>query len=450
LAVKDLYDKACEAANKGNYDYAIELYREVLRIEPEYPGARVLLRGTERRRLREMGSSVTTLTHRAGGAWHFLKAQLQFGNPRRRLESWEDFLEHAPSSTLGLLMAAKTARKAGYADTAATILKDLLTVRPDNKTALRVLGDTLEEAGQIKEALKFLRRLATLIPTDRNLNHRVKNLEAQAHMQETHMEEAESFRDMVRDKDFAEVAEKRFETLDQRTVRMVEEARRDLEQDPTNITKLIRLAEIYEEQGALDNALRLLTDAYKQSPSTFEFRSRLGDLQLRISDRILERITASLQKDQADPELIEKERKLRLKRRQFATREYTWRVQQHPTDPQLQFQLGEALLENGETDGAIFRFQQSAKDPRLEIGAARMLGRCFAAKGQYDLAAEQYRRAIARHKLFDETGMELQYLLAGALENMGKSEEALGIYKKLYSSDISFRDVAQKVEALSK
>ncbi len=289
-----------------------------------------------------------------------------------------------------------------------------------------------------------------LTPLDRQLQHRVKNLEAQAHMQETRMEEADSFRDMIRDKDFAQVAERRFETVDQRTARLIEEARRDLEQAPTNITKILRLAELYEQQGALDNALRLLTDAYKQSPETFELRRRLGELQLRISDRIQERIAASLQQDPGNQELIEKERRLRLKRKQLAVKEYMWLVQQHPTDSQLQLQLGEALLDNGETDAAIFRFQQAAKDPRLEIRAARMLGRAFAAKGQHDLAAEQYRRAIARHKLFDETGMELQYLLAEALENMGNSQEALGIYKKIYSSDISFKDVAQKVEALSK
>jgi len=51
LAVKDLYDKACEAANRGNYGYAVELYRQVLRLEPDYPSARLLLRGVERRRL---------------------------------------------------------------------------------------------------------------------------------------------------------------------------------------------------------------------------------------------------------------------------------------------------------------------------------------------------------------------------------------------------------------
>jgi tetratricopeptide (TPR) repeat protein len=70
-------------------------------------------------------------------------------------------------------------------------------------------------------------------------------------------------------------------------------------------------------------------------------------------------------------------------------------------------------------------------------------------KGQYDLAEEQLREAIDVHSEFDEKGMELYYDLAEVLEKQGKQEEALSYYKKIYSNDISFKDVSEKVQKLT-
>ena len=49
----------------------------------------------------------------------------------------------------------------------------------------------------------------------------------------------------------------------------------------------------------------------------------------------------------------------------------------------------------------------------------------------------------------DDEGKDLYYCQAEALEAMGNREEALKVYKRIYSQDINFRDVAAKVDALS-
>jgi DNA-binding SARP family transcriptional activator len=48
----------------------------------------------------------------------------------------------------------------------------------------------------------------------------------------------------------------------------------------------------------------------------------------------------------------------------------------------------------------------------------------------------------------NDRGKKLHYRLAGAYEQAGQLDKALGIYKKIYSVDISFQDVAQKVQTL--
>jgi hypothetical protein len=53
------------------------------------------------------------------------------------------------------------------------------------------------------------------------------------------------------------------------------------------------------------------------------------------------------------------------------------------------------------------------------------------------------------HPQMDYEGKQLRYSQAEALEKMGDAEAALKIYKKIYSQDINFLDVSDKVEALS-
>jgi tetratricopeptide (TPR) repeat protein len=115
----------------------------------------------------------------------------------------------------------------------------------------------------------------------------------------------------------------------------------------------------------------------------------------------------------------------------------------------LRLKLGYVLFEGDDLDGAIESFQKASREPALRLEAVRMLGKCFMEKGQYDLAEEQLREAIDVHSEFDEKGMELYYDLAEVLEKQGKQEEALSYYKKIYSNDISFKDVSEKVQKLT-
>ncbi len=449
--MESLYNKACRAANMGNYDYAIELFREVLRHEPEHPEARVLLRGTERRRTAENAGIISSLLSHLKVVLPLFKAQLFFGKPLKKLECYEDALEHLPSKTSILISAGKSARKAGIYDAAITVFKDVIARSPENKRALAHAGSLLEQRGDRREALKFLNRLRQLEPSDRDLAARVKNLEAEAHMQESKMEEAESFRDMIKDKDAAEESVKRFETVDEKRVKQIQQAYQEVKEEPDNISKIIRLASLLLDDNQDERALKLLQKAGKKYPDSFDIRQKLGDLQIRMLEK-RERALDEKLKDTPDGggALRQRREEISRKRREIAVREYRWRVERHPTDRKLRLQLGHALFETGDLDAAIASFQQAGQDVTLELDAATMLGRCFARKKQYDLAAEQFKRALGRHKTMDERGMNLYYELASALDQAGEVREALDIYKRLYSMDIGFKDVAGKMEELRK
>ena len=71
---------------------------------------------------------------------------------------------------------------------------------------------------------------------------------------------------------------------------------------------------------------------------------------------------------------------------------------------------------------------------------------CFKAKGQHDLAIEQLEGANSELSLMDDTKMDIIYELGSICEAIGQLDRAADYYKQIYAVDISYRDVAQKIE----
>lgn len=450
MTVEDLYTKACDAVERANYDYAVELFREVLRQNPEYPDARAALRGTERRRAQEKGRSAFGAL---GAPVRALATALKgrFAKARKRLEVYEDYLEKSPSSFWALTKAAAAARKAGLRGEAIQVYRDALKLKPSSQKVLRALGDLLVEAAEHQEALKYLTRLSSLRPHDRDLDKEVRDLAATDHMVAHDMAGATSFRDMIRDTDEAArlEADGRMAVTTADLLERVATAEEELAEHPDNVTRILGLARLYQDTGQLGKAQKLLRQQNQQMPDNYEIREHLGDVQLRVYDEAIERAAAAAAQNPDDAEAAGKKEDLTARKRQFALREYNWRLEQHPSDRELQLHLGRLHFEAGDHNEAIAAFQGAAQDARYELESCRMLGLCFMGKGQHDLALEQFERALKRHPDMDEQGKELRYDQAQAYEQMGNKEEALNLYKRIYSQDINFRDVARKVDALS-
>ena len=449
MAVEDLYAKACEAVERKNLDYAITLFRQVLEIKPDYPDARVALRMTERRRLESKGKGSSAVTGPIQILATTVKAAL--GGARKKLDVYETFLETHPNSFWGLMSAAGAAAGAGLKSSAIVIYKDALRFKPDNKAALRRLTDLLKEAGENAEALKYLSHLCSLEPGNRTLTDELRDLEADAHMATHRVEEAKSYRDLIRDKDEAV----RLEQAGHMAVsvddlhREIAQQEEELKKNPTQANRIMRLAQLYEDVGEPKKALNLLGEKRKALPDNFEIREKFGDVAIGLADAqiasLAKQLAANPNKAAGQAKLAE----LVQRRNKYALEEMEWRLGEHPTDRDLLRKLGQLQFDMGEYNKAIATFQGLTQDARYALEAARMLGLCFMGKGQHDLALDQFRKAIEEHPDMDEQGKEMRYNLAQAQEETGSKEEALKTYKQIYSQDINYRDVAQKVDALS-
>jgi hypothetical protein len=63
------------------------------------------------------------------------------------------------------------------------------------------------------------------------------------------------------------------------------------------------------------------------------------------------------------------------------------------------------------------------------------------------VAVRTFQGALREKVEFDEEKKALVYALAGVLERMGRSAEAIEQYKLIYEVDIGYRDVAARVDA---
>jgi tetratricopeptide (TPR) repeat protein len=114
-------------------------------------------------------------------------------------------------------------------------------------------------------------------------------------------------------------------------------------------------------------------------------------------------------------------------------------------DHQSHYDLGIAFKEMGLVDEAIAEFQKALRSPTNRVPTYESLGQCFVEKEQYQLAATVLGRALTEPGTTDESLVGVLYLLGRAAEAMGRRDEALAYYHRVFVLDIQFRDVARRI-----
>src|SRR5205807_2359498 len=129
--------------------------------------------------------------------------------------------------------------------------------------------------------------------------------------------------------------------------------------------------------------------------------------------------------------------------------EFGRRVKDHPTDLAERYKYGATLLMAGRVDEAIGEFQKTVQDPRRKTDSLLRLAECFEKKQMLDLAAKQVQKAVEDFpQLNSERAKEVTYRLAEIQERRGAKDDAKREFMRIYEIDISYRDVAARVQAL--
>ena len=452
MDAEDLFRKGSAAADRGNYDYAIAIFRELLDNDPGHIKAKIALRGCERRKFDESGNPVVaSILGYLKGIVPLIRILLFGKDPEKEIQYCEDFLLHCPRSIFALTREAEAARRAGRSDLAIYLYEDVRQIKSGYIKALKALGELYEEKNDGRKALSYYQEALRCKPEDGVVDKKIRDLQAVVHMQESKIEESKSFADQIRDAD--EQREIREKTSIMRTAdsiaREIQDIRSQLKDNPNDVRLLSKLGELYLEQKKPDMALKAYKEVCRLDPTNFDARIKFGDIQLRRADSFIRGLEEKLKANPNDQELKKRLDDARSKRLAFALQEFAKRVEMHPTDMGLRIDYGRVLMEARQVENAISEFQHAVSDQRQRTKARQLLGECFMLKKQYDLAIRQFESALEKNPVVTDQVKELWYSLGRAYEGKGDMQKALEIFQKIYEVDIQFKDVAKKVETLS-
>ncbi|MDP6112102.1 MAG: tetratricopeptide repeat protein [Planctomycetota bacterium] len=449
-----LFDRAMQASERGNHDYAIELFQQLLIVQPENTQARKELRNVERRKMQEDGgrnSVVATLAYfKSLGA----VVGSTIGNSEKRMIACERFLKNDPDSRPMLAKLARSSEQSGYTKTAILVYEDVKSMYPDDVESIRRLARLYQDAGSIDQASDCFQLILNKKPQDEEAGKAVKDLAALKTMKEGNWEQAGkegAYRQMLKDegKSVELEQEQHIVRTEDEMARKIERVKADLEKDPKNVKILMQLADSYTRAGQLQNSRNTYLQVKDIDSRNKQVDRLLADLDIQEKKDNISKLAAQLEKDPNDQKL-----KVQLDHENKALQELELGllqnlVENNPTDMGLKYKLGYALTREGDLDGAIGQFQQSAFDPKVRRDSNRMLGECFMGKKIFDMAVDFYDKALEESSGSTNEGKDIIYNLGLCYESQGDRAKALEAFKRIMMVDISFRDVAQKVESLS-
>lgn len=117
-------------------------------------------------------------------------------------------------------------------------------------------------------------------------------------------------------------------------------------------------------------------------------------------------------------------------------------------DPGAHLELGVALRQMGLLDDAIREFQRATRSVDPPLRAFELLGEAFIEKELHGVAVRVLTRALHLPGHSDYELLGVLYQLGIAHQTEANHERALDCFERVYSVDIDFRDVAERMEAV--
>jgi tetratricopeptide (TPR) repeat protein len=221
---------------------------------------------------------------------------------------------------------------------------------------------------------------------------------------------------------------------------MIQKQRQKLEAEPDNLNLYRPLADSLAKNGDLAEALEVLEQADEKANHADPMIQRaISDITVQIYDHNIEVLT-----EEGDEAGVQEQRE---EKEAFLLEDAQDKVKRYPNDLGFKFDYGRLLYNRGDLDEAIGQFQQAQRNPQRRIDALYLMGSCFKAKGQFDIAADQLQRAAEELPSLDGQKIAILYELGEVLEAQGAWDDALKYFKQIYAVDIGYKEVAAKIEA---
>ena len=443
--------KAVAAIELRNFDYAISLLQGILRQEPEFLTGRQLLRRAE---VTKQKASRKALFSVSTAALSVMKAQRELKkDPKRAVEMIENVLEEEPYNRQANLVLKEAAVAAGWPEIGVFALRTVLEEKPKDTKILHELGRLYHEMGESDQEVEVYNKLSEIDPTDAEALRLGKDAAARASMKTGGWTQAESYRDLIKDKEAAVSIEQqsRMALTGESLEQQIEETYFRHQAEPQSVDHARRLGVLYEQKEDTENAINWYQYAADLTKgSDVSLIRKVADLQQSQSDHEIAAHETFLASHPGSSDYAACSEALALAKKQRAELsidDARNRSERNPTDLQLRFELGERLFVAGRPREALPELQRARQNPNARLKSMNLLGRCYRELGMLDLAAKQLEEAAKEITAMDAMKKEIVYNLGLVYEQMGEGEKSIGALKQIYEADYGYRDVAQRVES---
>jgi len=444
-----LFTKGNDAMQRENFDYAIDLYSQVLAKDPAVYECRKALRTAQMRKAGGGSGFFKRMLSSAGSSPLLAKGHMALSkDPAEALRIAEQILNGEPLSSGAHKLVVEAATALELPKTAVMSLEILAANSPKDRDVAIKFANALADSGEVGKAEKILADLYRSYPTDQELGQALKDLSARKTLDEGGYDALAdgkgSYRDILKDKDEAVSLEQQNRQVKTEDVaeRLISEYEARLKTEPQNQKLLRSLAELYTQKKQFDRAISYY-DQIKSSEVGAD-----ASLDRSIADTMVRKFDHQVSLlDPTAPDYADKAAQLQAEKQAYQLAECQKRAERFPTDLQIRFELGQLYFQAGKIAEAIQEFQKAQGNPHRRIAALNYLAQCFAKRKMFGPATRTLEGALKEKLVFDEEKKDLTYNLGCVLEAMGKKDEAIKQFEFIYEVDIGYRDVAAKVDA---
>lgn len=441
---RELYEKAVAALERGNAGYAMDIFKQVIALEPRFVLARKNLRITQVKGA--VAAKPTAMTHQLSslkGAFTLMSGQGKLKNdPLAALATAEKLLELDPLNLSFLKFFAQAAEAAGMPEVAVQTLEITRPYFAKDVGFLRLLAGLYLKINQPGGAKDCYAAVVELLPNDQLAIKNLKDAAALDTMKSGGWEDTTTdFRRKLKDQKESILLEQQAKAVkgEADVDALIAERLKDIQREPQNMNFRRALADLYVRAERYDEALKALDDALKAiGRADPQIERAASQIKVKKFDAAI--AAAKAAGDEAGAAALEQQKA------DFIYNDAIAMVQRYPNDLQFRYELGYQYFLRAQYTEAIEEFQLAQRNPQRRTRALYYLALCFTQKGQLDIAFEQLKKAASELSIMDETKKDVVYEMGLLAEKMGRPQEALSYFKEIYAVDIKYRDIAQRIE----
>jgi len=443
-----------DAAQKSNYDYAIDMYKQACKIVPDNLVYRQSLRGAERRKFNGDPAKVGMLVGaRNQPILMRAKSARSKGRHADAIALCEDAFVNNPWDVGAARVAAESAEQLGFLVVAQWFVESVQTVTKD-VDFIKFAAHIHEVNESWQKAINCWEQVKKLHPNDQDANRQINALSASGTIKRAGLEDTLDKRALAAAAAATETAESldaKLERLKQEQLSPEQRLIKEVQKHPNAVHAFIELADIYRQRSDLETAEKVLAKGLKTNPDDHGLISVYEDTQISRMKKARDSQNQRVNQYPEDTAAKAKLDQLNEMLDKYEIAAFRRRVGLHPEDAKLHFDLGLILARVGDHDGAIAEFQQArtGTSPTLKIEALYHLGLSFEANNAPKLAERNYKEALKVIEAEDKEHFNsLHYRLGRVSETLGNNEAAEEHYNEVAANDYSYLDVAQRLKRL--